>query len=164
MSQSVSRNFPGIFVIFGVFFVPLKQFLQFMELFLALKINSKKNYSIGLGRACGLTQPARARAGPAGQARQGPSAEAGHGCRRRRSVDLGVRAWPASAPIKARPGTPRACPSSAALRALAAAPPPPAPHRLGAPPPRRTKPSALTRDSGRFRRSPRVVSTSSNSP
>jgi hypothetical protein len=29
-------------VIFGVFFVPLKQFLQFLELFLALKINSKK--------------------------------------------------------------------------------------------------------------------------
>jgi hypothetical protein len=101
MSQSVSRNFPGFFVIFGVFFVPLKQFLQFMELFLALK-KLKKNYSIGLGRACGLTQPARADS--AGQARQGPSAEAGHGRRRRRSVDLGVRASPASAPINARPG------------------------------------------------------------
>jgi hypothetical protein len=29
-------------VIFGVLFVPLKQFLDYLELFLALKINSKK--------------------------------------------------------------------------------------------------------------------------
>jgi hypothetical protein len=57
-------------MIFRVFFVPLKQFLQFLELFLALKINSKKNYSSGLGRAYGPTQPTRAHAGPAGQARQ----------------------------------------------------------------------------------------------
>jgi hypothetical protein len=38
-------------VIFRVFFVPLKQFLHFLELFLGLKINSKKNYPFGLGRA-----------------------------------------------------------------------------------------------------------------
>jgi hypothetical protein len=55
-------------VIFRVFFVPLKQFLHFLELFLALKINSEKNnYPPGKGRARrpDPLRPARARAGPA---------------------------------------------------------------------------------------------------
>jgi hypothetical protein len=34
MSQCVSGNFPEILGIFRVFFVPLKQFLDFLELFL----------------------------------------------------------------------------------------------------------------------------------
>jgi hypothetical protein len=42
MSQSISRKFLGIFVIFGVFFVPLSNFYTFLEFFLALKINTKK--------------------------------------------------------------------------------------------------------------------------
>jgi hypothetical protein len=48
--------------------VSLKQFLHFLELFLALKINSKKNYPTGLGRARGPdpNSPAQpsARTGP----------------------------------------------------------------------------------------------------
>jgi transcriptional antiterminator len=34
MSQSISGNFPEIFEIVRVFFAPLKQFLEFLELFL----------------------------------------------------------------------------------------------------------------------------------
>jgi hypothetical protein len=55
-------------VFFRVFFVPLKQFLQFLDLFLALKINSKKNKTIlpdwaeSAARPNPL-RPARARAG-----------------------------------------------------------------------------------------------------
>jgi hypothetical protein len=55
------------FVIFGVFFVPLKQFLDYLDLFLALKINSekKKTYPTRTGRARrpDPLRPARARAG-----------------------------------------------------------------------------------------------------
>jgi hypothetical protein len=67
MSLSISRNFPGIFVIFRVFLVPLKQFLLFLELFLALKIISKKKTYPFLPGLSPWARPAptRARAGPA---------------------------------------------------------------------------------------------------
>jgi hypothetical protein len=68
-------------VISGVFFVPLKQFLDYVELFLTLKINSKKRKSILLERAEpeGPTRSGPPTPAPARQARQGPSAKAGNG-------------------------------------------------------------------------------------
>jgi hypothetical protein len=78
MLQSSSGNFHGIFMIFRVFFVPLKQFLDYLELFLALKnkFEKKEKKTILLERAEpeGPTRsgpPAPALAQP--QARRGPS-------------------------------------------------------------------------------------------
>jgi hypothetical protein len=51
MLQSSSGNFPEIFVIFRVFLVPLKQFLDFSGIVFALKINSKKTKPNLTGRA-----------------------------------------------------------------------------------------------------------------
>jgi hypothetical protein len=52
-------------VIFGVFFVPLKQFLAFVELFLALKINSKKTILPVWAEPVGPTLPIGPASGPA---------------------------------------------------------------------------------------------------
>jgi hypothetical protein len=57
---------------FRVFFVPLKQFLDYLELFLALKINSKKKRKktyptrTGWARRPDLLQPARPTRSPSG--------------------------------------------------------------------------------------------------
>jgi hypothetical protein len=76
MLQSSSGNFPGSFVIFRVFFVPLKQFLDYLELFLALKINSKEKKKTILLERAEPEGPARLRPRwPSHQARQGPSAK-----------------------------------------------------------------------------------------
>jgi hypothetical protein len=136
--------------------VPLKQFLQFLELFPALKINSKKIklfYRIGPTLRPDPTRPRR----PGRQARQGSSAEAGHGRRRRRST-----AW-ACAPGSRAP-RPYKGGGRASRRALD-------PRRRPAQSPRaallelnRAASPALTRDSGRSRSSPPPVSTQSWSP
>jgi hypothetical protein len=90
--QSTFGNFPGIFVIFWVFFVPLNFFWAFPEFVFALKNILKKNksYPPGLGRAR-RTDPHPLRPSLACQS---PSADEANG--RRRS---------------SRPG--RACPGQA---------------------------------------------------
>jgi hypothetical protein len=129
MSLSISRNFPGIFVIFRVFLVPLKQFLLFLELFLALKIISKKNLSFStwvepVGSTRSYPRPRR----PGRQARQGPSAEAGHGRHGQEPRPPPAfsrrpcRARQAARALKtASPGRPRALAASAAPMPLRAA-------------------------------------------
>jgi hypothetical protein len=69
-------------VIFAVFFVPLKQFLDYLELFLALKINSKgKEKKEKLSYRIGPSLMARpASAGPASmpaEAHLGPTGSQG---------------------------------------------------------------------------------------
>jgi hypothetical protein len=49
MLQSISRNFPGIFGIFWVFFVPLNIFWAFPRFVFALKNISKKNLPYRIG-------------------------------------------------------------------------------------------------------------------
>jgi hypothetical protein len=63
MLQSTFGNFHGIFVIFGVFFVPCKHFLEFPNLFLRWKIFRKKQKSSPSGWA-EPEGPTRIRSGP----------------------------------------------------------------------------------------------------
>jgi hypothetical protein len=94
-------------MIFGVFFVPLKQFLQFLELFPTLKIKfKKKTKPIYRIRPSSRLDPTRPR--PAGQARQAHR-PAGHGRRRQggwraRLGRVGPRAYKeAASPARAVP-------------------------------------------------------------
>jgi hypothetical protein len=51
MLQSTSENFPAIFGIFGVFFVPCKHFVEFPEFVFALKKYCEKTNTIHSYRA-----------------------------------------------------------------------------------------------------------------
>jgi hypothetical protein len=102
MSQSISRNFPGIFGIFWVFSVPLNIFLGFPEFVLHWKIISKKtNYLI----LCNWAEPVGPThfTGPTALDRRVPLAS-GHGQAGRAhgaaaGPFLGVRARATSCPV-----------------------------------------------------------------
>jgi hypothetical protein len=93
MTQYVSRNFSWNFCDFSSIFVPLKQFLDFLELFMALQINSKKkekNLSYWNGPSP-KARPAPAHPPRASWSPSGPSAVTPWP-RRRRSIGMGMSA------------------------------------------------------------------------
>jgi hypothetical protein len=136
MSQCVSRNFPGIFGIFGVFFVPCKHFLEFPNLFLRWKIFQKKHsFPIRMSPRAG---PAPAPAQPGPLRPIGHRGRGLHGRRRRRPrhasphLALGVRAYKGKRPSYARPSPhPRLRNRASAAGAAPVA----ALHHRGQPPP-----------------------------
>jgi hypothetical protein len=113
-------------VIFRVFFVPSKQFLHFLELFLALKINSKKTNRNGPSPKA---RPVSLRPGPTRQPTKAHSGvDPGRGqCpwRTRPGVHAAAAGFPCATPIKgsnrgrARPNPPPP-PASRAPRSAAA--------------------------------------------
>jgi hypothetical protein len=112
--------------------------MHFLELFLALKINSKKNYPSGLGRALGSTCPHPLRTRPCGQpARPSPSGRVSHGLHGQGATAIGLgRVRPYKGQRRAArpcPGSPPSLRRSAAGRRKTA--PPPHAHRAGSPNP-----------------------------
>jgi hypothetical protein len=100
MSQSISRNFPGIFEIFWVFSVPLNIFWDFPEFILLWKIISEKKPI--LSNWAEPEGPTQDRAGPAAGLRWahlGPAARQQGNGRRRRTLGVRARESSASAPI-----------------------------------------------------------------
>jgi hypothetical protein len=101
---------------FRVFFVPLKQFLDYLELFLALKINSKKKEKKPIllewaepeGPTCSSPRgPRGAHRGPTGHRVRGRHGRPGH-----------RRLWrPARIPIKGEAGPARSSPAVPPLAA-----------------------------------------------